>query len=160
MRRYTPQQFADRIAGDRLAREVERRFRRVTRAVRAAVTGDAIGRRMRDARSEPVRRDEDDSGPLRITSRPIRSGPVRYATAVRGSVRGSIDRVVNAGPLRLAYEMGVDARVVPQGLNERPGRTVGRPARPTFTASITAKARELRRLVRGAFVGSVRGLIR
>lgn len=152
MRRYTPDQFAARIAPDRIRAEVERRFRRILPAVRRAVAGDAVANRMRDAKGEPVRRDPDDAGPLRITSRAESDGPVRYAKAVRGGVPGSIDRVEQAAPLRVTYSMGVDLDAVPQGYNEE--------RYPTFTASIKARARELRRMVREEFVSGLRSLVR
>ena len=154
MKRHTPESFARAIAPDRLARAVERGLRRIAPAVRRSVAGDAVARRMRDAGSEPVRRAEGDDGPLRITSRAVSGGPVRYAAAVRGGVPGSIDRVQQTAPLRITYEMGVDLGAVPQGHNER-----GTSARPTFTASIKAKARELRRLARKMFTGAVREVV-
>lgn len=162
MKRHTPESFARAIAPDRLARAVERGLRRIAPAVRRSVAGDAVARRMRDAGSEPVRRAEGDDGPLRITSRPASTGPVRYAAAVRGGVAGAIDRVTQTAPLRITYAMGVDTDVVPQGLNElppKPGSTRTAPARPTFTASIKAKARELRRLARKMFTGAVREVV-
>ena len=157
MKRYTPDEFARVIAPDRLLERIRRGLDGIRPAVRRAVAGDAVANRMRDAGSEPVRRRSDDTGPLRITSRPG-TDPVRYAKAVRGGVAGSIDRIAQTAPLRITYEMGVDLKLVPQGHNELPGR--GRPARPTFTASIVDKARELRAMVRDAFTDAVRGAVR
>lgn len=148
MKRYTPDEFAAVLAG--LPAAIEAGLRRVTAAVRQRVVAGAVGH-MRDARGEPVRRRKDDTGPLRITSRPGLD-PVRYLKAVRGGETGSIDRVTETAPLRVSYEMGVDTRVVPQGVNEK--------TRPTFTRAITEQADELRRIARRVFVDGLRSLVR
>ena len=157
MKRYTPDEFADRLA--KLRPAIRAAFRRTTPAVRQRVAGRAIGTYMRDAGSEPVRRDSEDTGPLRITSRPGRD-PIRYLKAVKGGEAGSVDRIEETAPLRVTYSMGVDTRVVPQGVNETGSKDDSIPARPTFLRAIQDEAKALRRIARDILVDALRGVIR